>query len=191
MQPRPRPAGQNNPLTRHGFPPRRKRNIWNPVCLFSIGSRRHSEALAAINIITDRLPPGAIVEIPLHRLAQSGGEGLLWLPAKLRANTRGIDGVTQVVPGTVGDEGDERFTAADRAAGRKVVEQCTDCLHDIEVAALAPAANAIGFAGATAVDDGEQSAGMVFDVKPVAHVAAVAVDRQLLALDTVDDGQGD
>src|SRR4051794_10844773 len=68
-------------------PPRTRHNVI---------SAANAEALAAVNVRADALPPVSVVQIPLDGLAQSGPERLLWDPAQLTANLARIDGVALV-----------------------------------------------------------------------------------------------
>ena len=51
------------------------------------------------------------------------------------------------------------------------------------------AADVVGLAGPPTLQDRGQRAGVVLDVQPVAHVGAVAIDRQRLALQRLQDDQ--
>jgi hypothetical protein len=52
-------------------------------CRGKRGSRWNSQTFAAVKSAADALPPCAIGQIPLNRLAQAGFEGLARLPAEL------------------------------------------------------------------------------------------------------------
>src|SRR4051812_33507829 len=82
-------------------------------CRRTPGSRNDPQPLAAIDAAADAIPPRAIGEIPLDRLAQSRLEGLLRLPAEVGRDLRSVDGIAQIVSRTVRHERDERFTWAD------------------------------------------------------------------------------
>ena len=75
--------------------------------------------------------------------------------------------------------------------GREFVQQIADRAHHLDVRFLAVAADAIGLADAALGGDDDERAGVVVDVKPVAHVVAGAVDRKRLALEAVDDDERD
>src|SRR3546814_20110957 len=62
---------------------------------------------------------------------------------------------------------------------------------DLDVALLAVAADVVGLAGAALGQHRGQGAGVVFDVQQVAHVLALAVDRQRPALPRREDHQRD
>ncbi|MNR68963.1 hypothetical protein D3C85_1938770 [compost metagenome] len=56
-------------------------------------------------------PLGA-VQVPIDGLADTGFEGFLWYPAQFALDLAGIDGVAQVVAGTVLDVGDQVFVGS-------------------------------------------------------------------------------
>src|SRR5262249_54612145 len=64
-----------------------------------------------------------------------------------------------------------------------------DVLDHGEVGALALAAEIIAFAWPAALGERDQAGRMILDVEPVAHVRAVAVDRQRLAGDRLENGE--
>src|ERR1043166_805692 len=73
------------------------------------------------------------------------------LPPQLSAHFRGVDGVTPVVAGPVGHEGDQLPA---RSAGRhQAVESGTDVLDHGEVRALALSAEIVAFARAAAFEE--------------------------------------
>jgi hypothetical protein len=65
-----------------------------------------AESLEAIGAVEDTLDPRGVIEIPADGLAEAALEILLRGPAKLGAGAAGIDGVTEVVTGSIGDVGD-------------------------------------------------------------------------------------
>ena len=66
-------------------------------------------------------------------------------------------------------------------SGTHLVEQAADRADDVDVLALAVAADVVGLARLARAQDQRQRLGMVLDMQPVAHVLALAVDRQALA----------
>ncbi len=84
--------------------------------------------------------------------------------------------------GAVGDVLDEVL------AGAGVLD---DAPHDLDVRALVGAADVVGLARRAVLEDVADGAREVLDVEPVAHVHAVAVDRQAVAVQRVEDHQRD
>jgi hypothetical protein len=91
------------------------------------------------------------------------------------------------VAGAVGHEGLEVAVGVDAAGAqrrvlappaRSLLEGVADRVDDLEVGALAAAAEVVLLAGPPALERRQHPAAVVLDVEPVAHVAAVAVDRQ-------------
>src|SRR5579862_7820437 len=121
-----------------------RRSCWDP------------QALAAINTVSDALPPRAVGQIPFHGLAQTGFEGFLRLPAKFGGNSCGVDCVSQIMPGTIGNECDEGLTTSYGLAGSEFIQQCANRLNDGQVGPLAATTNAIGLARSPPADDGQQ-----------------------------------
>ena len=86
------------------------------------------------------------------------------------------------MPGAVLDVLDQRLVAAG---------QLDDPAHDLDVLALVRAADVVGLARPAALEDGMDAAAEVLDVEPVAHLAAVAVDGQAVAVQRVEDAERD
>ena len=117
-----------------------------------------------------------------------------------RADLRGVDRVAAVVAGAIRDEGLEagvdsspcarRGPGCVRPAARRRAPRRgrrTTCRF---VRSLPPPM--LYFSPGAPLREHEQDAGaVVLDVEPVAHVAAVAVDRQRLALERVQDHERD
>jgi hypothetical protein len=121
-----------------------------------------------------------VVEVPAHGLAQAALEGLLRPPAELALDLARVDRVAPVVAGPVGDVRDQAAVRTWRI-GSHLVEQGADGLDDLDVRLLVPAADVVGLADAAARQHLADRGAVVRDVEPVAHLHAVAVDRQRLA----------
>src|SRR5690242_3434537 len=89
-------------------------------CRRILGSRDDSEPLAAINATANALPPAAIGEIPLDRLAQAGFEAFARLPAEIGGDLCGIDRIAKVVSRAVRHERDQRAARSDFSVRRKL-----------------------------------------------------------------------
>ena len=81
----------------------------------------------------------------------------------------------------VGDVGDEVEVFAFFAT-KESVNGIDDDLDDVDVLPLVEAADVVGFCYLAIVEDDIDGTGMVFYKKPVAHVFALAIDRQWLAV---------
>jgi len=149
--------------------------------------------LQAVVSVEDVLPPVLVFQIPLHGFSDAGVEGFLGCPAELALDFGGVDGVALVVAGAVGDVGDEVGVAGNSGgfSGGEFFEQGADGADDFEVGFFVVAADVVGFAGFSVGYDGVEGAGVVFDIQPVADLAAVAVDGQGFAGEGVEDDVGD
>src|SRR6185312_17423329 len=94
-----------------------------------------SQPLGVITAAENGLPPGALFAIPPYRLLDAGFEILLGPPAQLAFELRGVDGITPVMAGTVGDEADQP-PARPIESRRDPVEQIADRFHDMQIGAL-------------------------------------------------------
>ena len=142
----------------------------------------HIFIVVLIVTIDDMPPPALVFKIPLDGLLDAVLELRLRLPAELRVDLRRVDGVAAVVALAVGDVLDEVFGLA---------ELLEDGLDDVDVGALIVAADVVDLADAALLQDEVDGAAVILDIEPVADVLAVAVDRQLLIGQRVDDHQRD
>lgn len=129
-----------------------------------------------------RLPPGAVVRVPVDGLFQTGLEvRVRGRPAQFGPQFRGIDRVTAVMARTV----------------LHPVERVLVLSHHLQnhakhgdVVPLAVRADQVGLADPSLGQDRPHTAGMVLSVDPVAHVLAPAVQLRPLALEDVRDLAG-
>ena len=142
----------------------------------------HIFIVVLIVTIDDMPPPALVFKIPLDGLLDAVLELRLRLPAELRVDLRRVDGVATVVALAVGDVLDEVFGLA---------ELLEDGLDHVDVGALIVAADVVDLADASLLQDEVDGTAVVLDIEPVADVLAVAVDRQLLVGQRVDDHQRD
>ena len=130
-----------------------------------------------------RLPPGAVVRVPVDGLFQAGLEvRVRGRPTQLGPQFRGIDRVSTVVARTV----------------LHPVERVLALSHHLQnhakhgdVVPLAVRADQVGLADPSLGQDRPHAAGMVLGVDPVAYVLAPAVQLRPLALEDVRDLAGD
>ena len=142
----------------------------------------HALVIGLIVAADDAHPPVTVLEVPLDGLLDAVLELRLRLPAELCVDLRRVDGVAAVVALAVGDVLDEVFGLA---------ELLEDGLDHVDVGALIVAADVVDLADASLLQDQVDGMAVILDVEPVADVLAVAVDRQLLVGQRVDDHQRD
>src|SRR5690348_9733661 len=100
-----------------------------------------------------------MVEIPVHRARDAIGKIDMAAFAEFSLKLGRIDGVTMVVAGTVGDEGDQRTAGLagggragwktggqSRVGGKGAVDGVADQADDVAVVALVAAADVVGLA---------------------------------------------
>src|SRR4051794_13986636 len=122
----------------------------------------------------DRGPPVLVVAVPVDGPGEAVLEAHPRLPAELRAELVRAERVAAVVPGAVRHVLDQRLVAAG---------QLEDAVDHIDVLALVGAADVVRLARAAALQHRVDAAAEVLDIQPVAHLAAVAVDGQGVAMD--------
>ena len=132
----------------------------------------------------DIIDPGLVIQIPLHGFTNTRFEAFFWRPVQLMLNFTGVDGVTLVVTGTILHEGDEVFISryACRVFRPGLVEYGADGLDYLQIRFFVVPANVVCLTHCSDIDDLTQRAGMVFNVKPVSYLIALAVDGQWFAL---------
>ena len=135
----------------------------------------------------DILKPLFIVEIPLYCFFYAFFELERWFPTKLCLKFARVDGITGIMAEAVGDVGDEVEVFA-FLASEESVNGIFHYLDDVDVLPLVEAANVVGFGYFALMEDKVDGTGMVFYKEPVAHVFALAIDWQWLAMaDVVDE----
>ena len=93
------------------------------------------------------------------------------LPAQLRVRLGGVDRVTPVMPEPVGDVFDQDVRFA---------EGIEDHFDHVDIPHLAIAADIVNFPGWPFMQRGDNRRAMILHMDPVAHIQAVAIDRQRL-----------
>src|SRR5215813_9358707 len=92
-------------------------------------------------------------KVPLHRFCKTALERLHGAPTRLAPELRGVHRVAPVVAGAILHELDQLLIAA-RLARTRLVEQRAKRFHDLQVGLLAFAADVVGLAGASLLQDG-------------------------------------
>src|ERR1700727_846511 len=153
----------------------------------SPGLGDHAETLARVDLFPQRAPPPLVVEIPAHRLLDAALERFARAPAKLALELGGVDRIAEIVPGPVGDKGNEGVV---RAWPRpKFIEDGANAPHHIDVTPFIAAADVVFLADPPAGHGDIERPRVVLDIEPVAHVGSRAIDRQRLAVDGVENDQ--
>src|ERR1700691_5665617 len=117
----------------------------------SPGLGDHAETLARIDLFPERAPPPLVVEIPTHRLLDAALERFARAPAELALELGGVDRIAEIVPGPIGDEGNEGVVRACPRA--KIIEDSANAPHHIDVAPFVATPDIVFFADPPAGHD--------------------------------------
>src|SRR5439155_3434299 len=147
-------------------------------------------------------PPTFLLNIPANGLPQAALEIDAASIAQFAGKFCGVDRVAMIMAWPVGHVGDKRAATGPRSrrtgwktrgeariGGESVVEHVADQADDVTVVAFIAAADVIGFPNAAPLDHRHQRITMVGDVQPVTNVGAVAIDRQRLSFQCMNDYQ--
>ena len=126
--------------------------------------------------------------VPAHGLLDAFLKLQGGFPSELALEFAAIDGIAQVVAGAVGDVGDE-VEVGSLGAPQQTVHGLDEHLDDVDVLPLVEASDVVRLGDLSLVEDEVDGAGVVNDVEPVAHVLALAVDGQRLAVAYIVDKQ--
>src|SRR5262249_22123075 len=145
-----------------------------------------AQPLAAILSRLHGGAPVAVPEVPAHGERESLLEVVARPPAQLLPDARRVDRVAPIVAGAVLHERLELGVAREPARGEGgvlgrgplAVEDLAEPVHHLQVRPLVAAANVVLAAPLPLPEREEDAAAVVFDVEPVADVAAIAVDGE-------------
>jgi len=134
--------------------------------------------------------PGGVVEVPADGFAEALVEGGALAPAEFGFEAGAVDGVAAVVAGAVFDVGDEVAQARGVETGF-FCDELDEAAEEADILPLVFAADVIGAAGLSFSHDRPDCLVVVLDIEPVADVPPIAVDREGLAFEHVEDHEGD
>jgi len=129
----------------------------------------------------DVIDPFGVIQVPLHRFADTGFECLGRLPAQFALELARVDRVASIVARTVFDERDLGGVRLTIGARLEFIQNGADRVHDFQVGLFIPAAHVVGFAELAAFEHAANRRAVVGHVQPVAHLLPIAIDRQRLA----------
>ena len=132
--------------------------------------------------------PLLILQIPFHRLLDAFLELQAGFPTQFALQLAGVNGIAHVVAGTVSNVRYQVHILAFFAA-KQTINRINHHLDDVDVLPLVEAADVVGLGYLALMEDKVDGAGMVFYIQPVAHILALAIHRQRLAVTDVVDEQ--
>ena len=136
----------------------------------------------------DVVKPFLVVEVPAHRLLDAFLELQRRFPAQFLLELGGVDGIAGIVAQAVRHVGDEVHVLAFGTA-EKPINGLNHDLDDVDVLPFVESADVVGFGNFAVMENHVDSAGVVFHEEPVAHVFALAVNRERLLVTNVIDEQ--
>jgi hypothetical protein len=140
-------------------------------------SSRTTEALQFIVAAEYILNPNRILQIPLNRLAKTGGMTLPWTPVELALYLGCVDRVTEIVARPICYESNPFRVRASIRSRAQLVQLRTKQTHQIDVPPLIIASDIVSLADSTPRDYSMQGLGMVFHVQPITNIFSFAIDR--------------
>src|SRR5262249_22992918 len=149
------------------------------------------EAAALVGVVCgqQRLPPGTVIEVPLHSRIEASFKRVVRRPTDLGIKLSKIDGVTEIVARAIGHEADELAMRRAVWLWYEMIHCIADCSDHIDIAMFSFAADVVRLAHAAAFQHQRQRLRMIIDKQPVAYIEPTAVDRHRLALESLDDCQ--
>src|SRR5258708_7757180 len=145
---------------------------------------RHPLAIAAAGDITD---PIFVFKIPADGLADAVVKCLQRTPVEFALDFARVHRVPAVVARAVFDKSDELAVWHSGVVRAQLVQQITNGADNLEVPFFASPTDVVGFPDSALGEHRANGAAVILDVKPVANVFAVAVDRERLAGARVQD----
>src|SRR5258708_152891 len=145
---------------------------------------RHPLAIAAAGDITD---PIFVFKIPADGLADAALKCLQRTPVEFALDFARVHRVPAVVARAVFDKSDELAVWHSGVVRAQLVQQITNGADNLEVPFFASPTDVVGFPDSALGEHRANGAAVILDVKPVANVFAVAVDRERLAGARVQD----
>ena len=95
------------------------------------------------------------------------------------------------MPRAVSDIGDLRVVGGPVESGGFRIEEGAEGFHDIEVRSFVESADIVGFTRAAALQNKPDGGGVVLDIEPVANLLPIAIDRERLAIEGVQNNERD
>ena len=137
---------------------------------------------------SDVVHPGLVVEVPADGALDAFLELEAGLPTQLALQLGTVDGIAQVVPGAVGHIGDEVHILP-FLAPKQPVHRLNHHPDEVDVLPLVEAADVVRVGHLALMENEVDGAGVVFHIQPVAHILALAIDGQRLAVADIVDEQ--
>ena len=132
--------------------------------------------------------PFLVLEIPFYGFLDALLKLQRWLPTQFLLQLSRVDGVTHIVPLSVCYISDEIHILAFLSAEQSI-HGLDNHLDDIDVLPLVETADVVSLGNLTIVENHINGTGMIYYIQPVAHVLALTIYWQWLAMTDVVDEQ--
>ena len=144
---------------------------------------QETESVAGVDSLSQRLPPFLVIQVPKHGFSKAGLESLQCSPAEFFLDLGRINRVAPVVTRPVRNKADQ---LASRGTLRiKIVNKVANGIDHLQIRALAAPSDIVPVPQSPFSEDPNKGFHMIFYVKPIANIAAIAVYREWLAFDRV------
>ena len=111
-------------------------------------------------------------------------------PSQIASDLRRVDRIAAIMAGTIADERDLLVIRAAVRARLLGIENIAQEAHDLDVRFFAAAADIVGFADTPALKHGADRSTVIDDIKPIAALLTVTIDRQCQPAQGMADHQG-
>jgi hypothetical protein len=142
------------------------------------GPRKALFFLIPSGALEQRLPPGLVLDVPLNGFVESFVKIAPRFPVQLTLRKRGINRIPAVVSKPVGYK---------RNQAVRLTQLIEDHFYDIDVHHLAVASEVINRPWLPLEQRGDNRGAMICHVDPIAHIHAVAIDRERLVTERFDN----
>ena len=111
-----------------------------------------------------------------------------WLPAKFVLEFGRVDGISNIVPGTVLDKSDEA-EALTYWSSEKSIYRLDHNLYEINILPFVETSDIVCVSRFPFVEDQIYSSGVIFYIKPVTDILSLSIDRERLSISYIIDKQ--
>ena len=130
-----------------------------------------------------------VFKIPFHCFPDSAFKCFLRFPVKFMTDFSGVNGITQIVSGTVFNKDDLIFIFFTVRARCKFIQQRADRFNNFNILFFVVTADVVGFSGNALRGNKIQCSCVVFHIEPVTNLLSFSVNRKFLAVKGVQNNQ--
>ncbi len=146
----------------------------------------HLFVVCSVGSGRDPIYPFLISQIPMDCFIEAFYKLKGGFPAEFLLEFCGVDSVTKVMPGAVGNVSDQVLVGSGLKT-KNTIDGRDQQTYEIDVSPFIKATYVISFANSALVKNEINGADMIFDIKPVTHVFAFSIDGKWLLMTNVID----